>query len=124
VQSPWFYHPPVSPYNAGEFSRRQFEEWNRSVGERVVITGWSADTLKAAAPEVFCLSDLEARDAIRLGDSAALEFVAALQSTYGAREDYEPPPTPFSWLAPGHRWAPPVWLYTQPTITVYYDRRI
>ena len=123
AQAPWFYHPPISPYNAGAFSRRQFEKWNELAGHRVAVTGWNAEALAPAPPYVFCLSDLEARDPLRLGDAAAVGLVSTLENAYAGRRDYDPPPTPFSWLAPGRRRAPPDWLYTQPHITVYYDPR-
>ncbi len=130
VQAPWYYHPPVSPYNAGAFSRSMFEEWNRSERDRVVITGWDADLLRLTRPKLFFVSDLESRDPLRLGNQQAASFMDALNDLYGP-QDYGMLPDPgardverlFSWFAPPRSWAPPDWLYPQPIITVYYARR-
>ena len=121
VHEPWYYHPPVSPYNAGAFSGRMFEAWNADVGGRVLVTGWDDAKLAADPPEVFCLSDLESADPLRLGDPEAQALVQALGRVYAEHRVYDPPPTPFSWLAPGRLRQPPDWLYPTPRITVYHS---
>ncbi len=125
TQEPWFYHPAVSPFNAGPFSRDSFDKWNQETGETVIITGWDAEKLRAEKPEHFFLSDLESRDLLRLGDPDTLSFVAALQDLYQEREEFarERPPWSTTWLAPGRDWAPPDWLYTSPRITLYSQPR-
>jgi hypothetical protein len=123
VQTPWFYHPPVSPYNAGAFSAPLFEEWNQQMGERVVVTGWDRGALARLRPDYFFLSDLESADPVRLGTPEALSFVAELEEVYESRRVYEQGRPPFSWLGPGRRWAPPDWLYPCPRITLYYGLR-
>jgi len=123
AQTPWYFHPPISPFNAGAYSRPWFQQWNKGVGERVVVTGWSAGELERLRPEAFLLSDLESQDLLRLGDRQAVDLVAALDGLYQARIDFSRPPTPFSWLAPGRDWAPPDWLYPSPRITLYYEPR-
>ena len=119
VQDPWFFHPPVSPYNAGPFSQALFNKWNERSGNRIVITGWDTKRLAAEHPNLFFLSDLESRDLLRLGRPDATEFVRALRTTYPRRMVYERPVPRFSWLAPGRDSAPPDWLYASPRITAY-----
>ncbi len=123
VQAPWYFHPPVSPYNAGPFSKPWFEKWNQETGNRVIITGWDARKLLAERPDVFYLSDLESQDLIRLRDPAALGFIAALDKLYPSREVYAHPTPSFAGLAPGRSLAPPDWLYPDPRITMYYKPR-
>jgi hypothetical protein len=128
VQSPWYYHPPVSPFNAGPFSRGLFEDWNQRTGRRVLITGWDADRLREEKPDFFFLSDLESQDLIRLGDRDALGFVAALDTLYQRREEF-PGPRPRSlsslwrWLFPGIHSGPPDWLYRRCRVTLYSEPR-
>ena len=123
VHSPWYYHPPVSPYNAGAFSRQMFDAWNAEQGDRVVVTGWDGAHLAAARPSLFFLADLESADPLRLHDAAALGFMSELERRYSERRTLGGAPAPFSWLAPGREWAPPDWLYDSPRITLYYDWR-
>lgn len=123
VHAPWYYHPPVSPYNAGGFSRQMFDAWNAEQGDRVVITGWDGASLAAAQPSLFFLSDLESADPLRLRHPAALGFMSELERRYSERRTLGGAPAPFSWLAPGREWAPPDWPYDSPRITLYYDWR-
>jgi hypothetical protein len=124
TQEPWFFHPPVSPFNAGPLSRSAFEDWNEKAGGRVVVTGWQAGALAEPAPDVFFLSDLESRDRLRLGDPDAVSFVAALNSTYTVRHEFATAAPAWStWPAPGRRHAPPDWLYPDPHITMYHNPR-
>ncbi len=126
VQRPWYYHPPVSPFNAGLFSRGMFEDWNERTGQRVVITGWDAGKLEAEKPDFFLLSDLESQDLIRLRNPDALDFVAALDTFYQSREQFggphpRPPPLPLRWLFPGSWSGPPDWLYRHCRVTLYSE---
>ena len=122
VSVPWYYDPPVSPYNAGAFSQPMFEQWNRETGNRIVITGWEVDRLREALPVVFFVSDLQVADLQRLGRADVVGFLAALDATYG-RATYRVGGHPFSWLAPPRDRQPPDWLYTVPQITMYYGAR-
>jgi hypothetical protein len=117
---PWHYHPPVSPYNAGQFSVAWFERWNNATGSRIAITGWDAERLRAAPPVLFFISDLESADLRRLGRVEVVNFLSALDETYGARAVYGARTLPFSWLGPPRRRQPPDWLYPAPEITMYY----
>ena len=123
VEAPWYSDPPVSPYNAGPFSRRMFEEWNRRNGNRIVITGWDADKLQAERPGIFLLSDLGSQDLLRLKRPDALTFVAALDGLYQEQRTFGPVRDLPIWLAPPRSWAPPDWLYQSPRITMYYNPR-
>jgi len=126
TQAVWFFHPPVSPYNAGPLFQALFRKWNEESGERVVITGWNAEKLKEERPEYFFLSDLESRDLLRLRRPDALGFVAALDALYEKREEFFQDafwPWRTSWLAPPRGWAPPDWLYPSPVITMYCNPR-
>jgi len=123
VEPPWYSDPPVSPYNAGLFSRRMFEEWNRQNGSRVVVTGWDAKKLRAEKPDIFFLSDLESQDLLRLKRPDAIEFVAALNSLYQKQQVFGPVRDLPAWLAPPRSWAPPDWLYQSPRITMYHRPR-
>lgn len=119
VQAPWYFSPPVSPYNAGPLSQRAFEEWNAEKGHPVVITGWDRGKLEAERPAAFFLSDLEAVDLLRIRNEETLRFVETLEELYGERVQVARPRAPFSWLAPGLGWAPPDWRYPSPQIMVY-----
>jgi 4-amino-4-deoxy-L-arabinose transferase-like glycosyltransferase len=123
VQVPWYFHPPISPYNAGAFSQGLFNAWNEKEGHRVLVTGWDAKALERDRPEVFVLSDLESADPVRLGMAGAREFVAEFDRLYQLRDEYREYPVGISWLAPGRQWSPPDWLYPSPRITVYYSPR-
>ena len=126
VQPPWFFHPPVSPFNGGPVLRGLFDEWNRRTGEQVVITGWDATKLREAKPNFFFLSNLESQDLVRLREPDALDFVAALDALYqqtdefpGARRSL--PVAPWRWLFPGLWSGPPDWLYRQCRVTLYSE---
>ncbi len=119
INTPWYYHPPVAPYNAGAFSKPMFEAWNEIQGNRIVVTGWDKKALKVKPPDVFITSDLETADSLRLRDPAAVEFMTELDRLYPVKRTFTPL-TPFAWLAPPRALAPPDWLYNVPRITVYH----
>jgi len=119
VHEPWFFHPPVSPFNAGAYSAEAFRQWNYQTGSRVVVTDWDRERLSVEQPDIFFLSDLESRDVLRLRTAGAQEFVNALDEMYPVKRQYARPTPAFSWLAPGRDWAPPDWLYASPRITLY-----
>jgi 4-amino-4-deoxy-L-arabinose transferase-like glycosyltransferase len=123
VQAPWFFSPPVSPWNAGPLTRETFAQWDAEHDERIVVTGWDTGRLEAMRPWAFFLSDLESRDLLRLRDPQAVEFVRALDRIYAYHTVIANPRPRFSWLAPGREWAPPDWLYPWPQITLYTNFR-
>jgi hypothetical protein len=123
VQVPWYLHPPVSPYNAGPFSKPWFEKWNQETGSTVVVIGWDAGKVMSERPDVFFLSDLESQDLVRLGNQQAIGLIAALDGVYEKKTLFARPPPRFPWLAPPRAWAPPDWLYPDPHITMYYRPR-
>jgi len=123
VQPPWYFSPPVSPYNAGPFSDDRFQKLNARAGHPIVITGWESEKLQAERPDFFFLSDLEAVDLLRLRNPEATRFVTTLEELYEERTVFARPPAPYAWLAPGRGWAPPDWLYPSPEITRYVRPR-
>jgi hypothetical protein len=124
VQAPWFFSPPVSPYNGGPSSQEGFTRWDAGVNGRVAITGWNVAALEAARPWAFLVSDLESRDLLRLKNPEATKFMQALGRVYKHRLLIANPRPPFAWVAPDREWAPPDWLYLWPQITVYSDAEL
>jgi 4-amino-4-deoxy-L-arabinose transferase-like glycosyltransferase len=121
VNTPWYYHPPLSPYNAGAFSKKLFEEWNTRSSISVVITGWDVIDLEKQHPDIFILSDLETADMLRLDDLSAKSFMDSLAYNYTNSHSYHSDLFGgFNFaLAPPRRFQPPDWLYSTPIITVY-----
>lgn len=120
VDLPWYFHPPMSPYNAGAFSKESFENWNTRAPHRVVITGWEAARFEVTTPDIFILSDLESADFLRLGNHSARALVERLSRSYSDHRTFESLPSATSrWLAPPRQLQPPDWRYPSPIITVY-----
>ena len=61
--------------------------------------------------------DTDLVSALAEGDRSALDQLYQRRRVFARRTP------PFSWLAPGRRWAPPDWLYPSPRITMYYEPR-
>jgi 4-amino-4-deoxy-L-arabinose transferase-like glycosyltransferase len=125
---PWFYSPPVSPYNGGPQSQRAFYE---RIGESpyvLSVVGTDADRLNAVKPRYVPLSEYETMDSLRLMDSPAgrrLPEVAQFARFWDAlRRDYVPvfstesrPGLPSGWAPSGE--PPHDWLYPYPAITIW-----
>ena len=122
TQSPWYFTPPVAPWNSGPLFRDQFEAWNLQTG-RVVITGWDAAKLAAEKPYFFFISDLEAMDLVRLGNPEVKEFARTEDSTYSRHTRFERPAPAHAWLFPSRKLAPPDWLYRSPRISLGREPR-
>ncbi|UCC67831.1 MAG: glycosyltransferase family 39 protein [Armatimonadota bacterium] len=120
VQSPWYYHPPVSPWNSGPLFRDRFEAWNQEAG-RIVVTGWDAARVTAEKPDFFFTCDLETADVLRLEKPEAVEVVEALWSTYAHQTVFERPPARHTWLFPNRESAPPDWLYRWPRVVLWSE---
>jgi 4-amino-4-deoxy-L-arabinose transferase-like glycosyltransferase len=120
IQSPWYFHPPVSPWNSGPLFREQFEAWNQEAG-RVVVTGWDAERVTAEKPEFFITCNLETMDMLRLEKPEAVELVHALWSTYAHQTVFERPPGRYGWLFPSRESAPPDWLYRWPKVVLWSE---
>jgi 4-amino-4-deoxy-L-arabinose transferase-like glycosyltransferase len=119
AQAPWFFTPPVTPFNGGNRSRRLFEEWNREHGHCLLIIGWDAPRLRRLNPKVFLLADIEYRDLLRLGRPEVVALLGELESRW-RRRSFEPSPL-FPWVGLGKAQAPPDWQYACPRIDVYYS---
>jgi len=117
LTQPWFYTPPLTPYNLGPRNPR-----NSPGNERFVICpGWDAKKLERELPEWFVTSEFETRDEVRLGDPRARDFMEVLKFHY--RASYHYPPRSTRGFAAGFPnrdlWTPHDWLYTRPTIRIY-----
>jgi len=120
ASDPWYFTPPVTPYNGGLRSLPEFHRWQReNPPYRVVVIGWEAAKLRAERPNFFIVSDAEYADLLRLKRPAAVALMEALPRRLRSRQDFEPPP-PLLWLRPDKIACPPDWLYTWPRIEVYY----
>jgi 4-amino-4-deoxy-L-arabinose transferase-like glycosyltransferase len=117
---PWYFTPPITPFNGGERSREQFVRWQRAHPPyRVIVIGWDAAELRRQRPDYFVVSDAEDADLVRLHRPDAAALMEALPRRYRHLKVFEPPP-PAPWLRPGKLACPPDWLYTWPRIEVYY----
>jgi 4-amino-4-deoxy-L-arabinose transferase-like glycosyltransferase len=119
---PWFYTPPVSLWNGGEQTRRQFEA-SRAGPQRfrlVLCEDWSVDALLRERPDLLLVSEFEWREERRLGDRRALAFLREIDAQYDrvARFDAIPPSQRRLF---GRAFAPHDWLY--PFATVEIQRR-
>lgn len=63
---PWFYTPPVSPYNGGPMSDRAFREHPELWKVRLKVTSYQAEALATDPPAFLALSDFEVIDPLRL----------------------------------------------------------
>lgn len=123
ASDPWYFTPPITPYNGGLRSLAEFHRWQReNPPYRVIVIGWEAAALSRSKRErldFFVVSDAEYADLLRLKRPDALALMAALPKRFPRRVDFEPPP-PLPWLRPDKIACPPDWLYTWPLIEVYY----
>jgi len=117
---PWYYTPPITPYNGGVRSLSEFHEWQRdNPPYHVIVVGWDLAALRRDRPNYFIISDAEYADPLRLQRLDAVALMAALPKRFPGLEAFEPPP-PLPWLRPKKTDCPPDWLYTWPRIEVYY----
>ncbi|HOJ21262.1 MAG TPA: glycosyltransferase family 39 protein [Armatimonadota bacterium] len=115
---PWFYTPPLVPWNGGPQTRIEFEAARESWPYQFLVGGWSAERVARERPECFIASNLEEqiRDGVRLGLPEAEQLVAILEREY-RKEVFAPVASWPGTLGPGH--APEDWMYPAPTINVY-----
>jgi 4-amino-4-deoxy-L-arabinose transferase-like glycosyltransferase len=128
---PWFYSPPVSPFNGGDLSKRGFQDWQaQQKGGPIQVTGYDADALRAQHSDLVVLSSFEALDPLRLfgapiADPAARQEVARFLGYWGslARNyrlvatfgPYPAIPTPAS----AQRLCSHDWKYPSPTLWIW-----
>ena len=122
AEPPWFFTPPITPFNGGLRNRAEFEDWRAKAPFRVAITGWEADRLREAHPDYYALSDFEWADRVRLRQPAALWLMRALDKDYTQRALFKAPPVA-DFLGPRRARCPPDWLYARPEVAVYEARR-
>ena len=129
---PWFYTPPLVPYNGGAKSREAYEQDPSARRYPLLVTGWDASSLDKERPPYFALSEFEFREELRLcGEPLSAERVASggeqfrdfarfwnlLNERYelaGRWGGWRAP----AWLAPAD-YVPHDWLYPLPETRVY-----
>jgi 4-amino-4-deoxy-L-arabinose transferase-like glycosyltransferase len=120
ASAPWYYTPPITPYNGGRRSIADFHRWQEdNPPYRVTVIGWDAAALRREHPRFFIVSDAEYADLLRLQRADAVALMDSARKRYRNLRAFEPaPPLPF--LRPAKLDCPPDWLYTWPRIEVYY----
>jgi hypothetical protein len=117
---PWYFTPPITPFNGGQRTLAEFHKWQqRNPPYRVVVIGWDGAALERERPGCFIVSDAESADLLRLKRPDAVGLMEALPKRYRRVEVFEPPP-PLPALRPHKLASPPDWLYTWPRIEVYH----
>lgn len=137
---PWFYSPPVSPYNAGPQSARAFWQHLAESPFRLQVDDPSAGGAQllrdpAHRPAYFVISDFEYGDPLRLRGrngmpSAAAqqverfgEFWDALNANYRRVAVFSEDPAIGPIRLPKRGLPPHDWLYPYPTLLVYEARQ-
>jgi len=118
ITLPWFYTPPISPFNGGLKSLWGFESWQREALYKVVVTGWDWGTAQKRKPDFFVVSEFETREEVRLHLPEPRTFLNRLARQYRLVAQFknrEFVPTP--WLS--GIFVPHDWLYPNPRISVY-----
>lgn len=116
VNVPWFYTPPLCPFNGGMKSQRQFEEWNGTAPYRITVTGWDRRKLEMSPPDYFITSEFETRDELRLKLNEQMQFLKLLSERYDLVKTFKNK-QPTALFAP--KFVPHDWLYPNPEIRVY-----
>jgi 4-amino-4-deoxy-L-arabinose transferase-like glycosyltransferase len=126
---PWFYSPPVSPYNGGPQSAPDFYRNLADSPYRLVVLSNDLNRLAEAGPEFVVLSDFEIRDALRLSKEPnyasrpdvqpVTRFLQAVQQDYQPVQTLQNRPAflPAA-LLPGGL-PPHDWLYPYPALTIW-----
>jgi hypothetical protein len=117
---PWFYTPPINPWNGGAKTEREFyldaADWNW----RFLITGFNPELVSLAVPEMaaFVTSDFETEHKLRLRQEGVERTLSILRDRFGEPRRFHNTP----WA----RWAnmkeprwPHDWRYADPEILVY-----
>jgi len=132
VNLPWFYTPPLVPYNGGAKSREVYEQDPSARRYPLLVTGWDAASLSKERPPCFAVSEFEFREELRLcGKPLSAPRVASQGAQFrdfarfwnrlndrcevaGQWGGWRAP----VWLAPTG-YVPHDWLYPQPETRVY-----
>jgi len=120
ASDPWYFTPPITPYNGGRRSVPDFHRWQQeNPPYRVTVTGWDAAALRREHPHFFIVSDAEYADLLRLKRPDAIALMNAVRQRYRNLRAFEPQ-APLPFVRPAKLDCPPDWLYTWPRIEVYY----
>ncbi len=120
VWEPWFQGLPLDYANGGALLRESplWQSFFRPVRPHVTI-GIDAKALERLSPYAVTYTNFEMRDALRVGQDDAREFVAALESRYDRIWDNRTRAP----LAGCCGWVPPQdWLYPFPAITFWVTK--
>ena len=124
VHFPWFYTPPVTPWNGGLDGRPRFVAEMKGGGGRyrfVLCEDWDTAKLERERPDWILLSEFEWREEERLGDPEASTFRSALSRHYREVSRFERFPAGARWIF-GRRFAPHDWLYPFADVRIYRHR--
>ncbi len=117
IWEPWFQGPPLDYVNGGTVLRRNplWQKYSRPVRPLVTL-GLDAKALQELAPYAVTYSNFEIRDALRVGQTSPIEFMAALEANY--RKIWEGQTR--APLAGCCGWVPPQdWLYPFPALDLW-----
>jgi len=120
---PWFYTPPLCPFNGGKKTESAFWAWQATAPIWFVFVGDSLDELLRARPHLFVTSDYEYGDRLRLQlrDS---QLLYRWLSRFPSRTFRKDPTLPL--LSIPFRWSPkPLphdMRYVNPTVKVFLLR--
>ena len=120
---PWFYTPPLVPANGGGAPRAQDLFTRDPASQRYdwVWLNFRAEVLNREAPEWVILTDFEYGSRVRLGQAAALSFMAQLEQDYLLQQRHYRPPSCGGFLFDRGP-VPHDWRYLNPEIRVYRRR--
>ena len=117
---PWYFTPPITPFNGGLRSLAEFHNWQQEKPPyHVIVVGWDTAALRRARPDYFVVSDAEYADLLRLHRPDAVGLMQALPERYRTLRVFEAP-APLPALRPDKLACPPDWLYTWPRIEVHH----
>jgi len=118
VTLPWFYTPPICPFNGGMKSQWQFQSWRTDAPFRLAVTGWDLKMLAREKPDIFVVSEFETRDEVRLNLPEPRAFLNRLYSDYTLVQEFKNMDSlPAPWLS--NRFVPHDWLYPNPRVEIY-----
>jgi hypothetical protein len=120
THEPWFFTPPITPWNGGARSRSRFDADPAAPGgwRLGVIEDRDRGRLLSIAPEWVVRSEFEWREGERLRDPAAAAFRDALRHGWEPVARFEGLPRSRRWTFGG--FAPHDWLYPFAEIRVWH----
>ena len=118
IGTPWYFSPPLSPLFSAPSPKVRLEAGLAVLEPHLVIsqTEWDP-VVSASRPDYFVVSELESRDAVRVGLPASKPFFDLWRVDYSGRTFYPKLHWSLSHIRMDE--APVDWLYTCPSTTVY-----